>query len=137
MNLAAGKAYPFRVQTSLVSMNEAGITYTEEYRVQSMESPGIPPAIRSSLFQPLNKFRRHTSIYLSELRNYGLRPDHPIVKLLGIQKRIRVMANRPIPTTSPYPMTSSVGGMGTSPRFTKALPSKKVVFNPPVYGTDS
>ena len=137
MNLKAGKAYPFRVQTSLVSMNEAGITYTEDYRVQATESPGIQPAIRNSLFQPLNKFRRHTSSYISTLRNYGLRPDYPVVKLLGIQKRIRVMANRPLPTTSNYPMTSSVGGMGTSPRFTKALPSRKIVFNPPIYGSDS
>jgi hypothetical protein len=137
MRMEAGKAYPFRVNSPLVSPNEKGITYSEDYRVQVMESPGIPPAIRSSLFQPLNKFRRHMSSYISELRNYGLRPDYPVVKLLGIQKRVRIMANRPLPTMSNYPQTSLSGGMGTSPRFIKALPSSKVVFNPPIYGNDN
>ena len=136
MKLEAGKAYPFRVNTSLVSQNEAGMSYSEDYRVQVMESPTIPPAIRSSLFQPLNKFRRHLSSYISELRNYGLRPDYPYVKLQKIQTRVRVMVNRPTPTMSSYPRTSLSGGMATSPRFIKALPSTKVVFNPPVYGQE-
>lgn len=41
--------------------------------------------------------------------------------------------NRLRPTMSSYPKTSSQGGMGTPPRFSKAIQIKQNMYRPPVY----
>jgi hypothetical protein len=137
VNPVAGKANLFRAAPLGHTADEEGMSYTMAYPTRNAEPPDIPLPIRSSLFQTVLKHRFQFSSYISKIKGFGLRPDYPVVKLLKIQNKSTAQYNRPLPTMSSYPKASLRGGMATQPRFVKALPSRKVVFNPPIYGSDN
>ena len=109
-----------------------GLLYAMNYAPHHFGIPTVPMPVRSSVGQPVVRYRLQRSYYISRYR-------------LGLQALIGYPTARgqTIINTAPPQITHPRGNgrapvrggvMRRNPRFTKALPLPVNNFNPPVYG---
>lgn len=141
------RARPFEVLRILRMPLEIGMEYEMSYDSTVMGGPNSPPPIpRASLAQTVIIHRYQQSKYFSRLRNYGLRPDHPIAHgSVVVQTGHSSVHNTPAMTSTRLgtdPLSKGIqvnrpgqgGFMRPGGRFKKALPLPVVNYDPPVYG---
>jgi len=112
----------------------------------AMQIPDVPLPIRSSLGQDTLVHRFQLSRNLRLLRNYGMRPDYPVLKAQSTAFRGRVVKQTPTPQltrfgvrprpglTPVYPRVGAPGTMGSVKRFSKASKVIPNRYRPPLYG---
>ncbi len=125
-----------------------GLEYGMVVQGKEMQLPALPLPIESSLAQDVNVHRFQLSRNIRLLRNYGMRPDYPVVQVPTTPFQGRVVKQTPTPVmtafgprprpgaTPVFPRTARGGTMGSVKRFaksTKVIPNK---YRPPVYGSD-
>lgn len=98
-------------------------------------APNVPLQTRSSLGQQVIRHRFQISRYISGLRNYGMRPDYPVVHVLTMVKTSPAgRSGRPVMSVGyTLPQTASGGTIAPPPRFKKALKSPVAIFAPATY----
>lgn len=112
-----------------------GMEYFMLYDHRKMAAPNVPPPVRrASLAQQQLIHRYQISKYISRLRNFGLRPDHPAFHGFKITVQGRI-ATTPVMSdpqwNTPRPLA---GSMRAPARFAKALPTAPNPYIAPTYG---
>lgn len=106
------------------------LEYGMQYGGRVMEAPNVPLMVRSSLGQRVLVHRFQMSRYISRLRNYGMRPDHPAFKgHMVVNTAPRIV----VPTRARLPLSKKPGTMAATPRFPKALGNPPNNYQPPEY----
>lgn len=111
-----------------------GIAGMMTYGPRVIGAPSVAYNPRSSLGQPVTRYRSQISVYLSKYRT-GLQAviGYPTARGQTILNTAPPLSRRPTPRGNGNAPTHP-GAMGTPKRFKKALPAPLNVFNPPVYG---
>lgn len=123
-----------------------GLEYGMTVQGRPMPAPNVALPIQSSTAQDVNVHRFQITRNLRLLRNYGMRPDHPVLRAPSIPFTAKVNAQtpkpvmtrlgtRPVPGATPvFPRTGAPGTMGSVKRFPKAILAMPNRYRPPVYG---
>ena len=123
-----------------------GLEYGMTVQGKPMQLPNVAQPVRSSLAQNVNVHRFQLSRNLKLLRNYGMRPDYPVLRAPFIPFQAKVakqtptpqmtrFGSRPTPGLTPvYPRVAKGGTMGSVKRFAKASKVIPNRYRPPIYG---
>jgi hypothetical protein len=109
------------------------IGYGMKYDSESERIPTVPGQVHSSLFQRVLVHRWQISVYISKLRNYGMRPDHPAVHVQTIINSGPANPGGHPVQVSRFGRPAYKGTMRPLSRFRKALPVSQVPYTPPEY----
>lgn len=111
-----------------------GIAAMMSYGPRVIGAPSVAYNPRSSLGQPVTRYRSQISVYISQYR-VGLQAmiGYPTARGQTILNTAPPLSRRPTPRGNGN-ATTHPGAMGSPKRFAKALPAPLNVFNPPVYG---
>lgn len=130
------KAQPkpvFRVNPNQRKPLGRGLSYGMLYDSKAEGIPTIPQPVFSSLFQRILVHRWQISSYISQLRNYGLRPDYPAAHVMTMVPSSPSNKSGNLVTVSRFGRPSTSGTMRPLRRFRKALPVTSIPYTPPEY----
>jgi len=137
------RSNPLRTPVFRRRQVEAGITGQLQFDGHSKRQLTIPTPIRSSLAQRIAQYKVQVSHYL-EAWTKGMAPGYPTAKVVTLVRTNSATRRNPTPrpardVTGMIPASGGTAGvpggyaMGTPRRYTKALPTAIVNYEPPTY----